>query len=267
MEEKKTNFFAIPVLSFVPAKYKELIKNSAGKLFGVLFVVFLILGLINGFYASYVLKDAAREIQAECPDFSVINGEFSCEKAFNMEEDGVYMVIDDSLTDISEDDIKSKITEGYYQSVLIIGQEEIGTYSNGRIQIMKYSDVGLTNFTKDMLFEQMIPSVMPIIVAAIVVWRLLCLAGYYFATLIMGLLTLLMSSIMSKDLSFKQCFRITLLAKLPIYIVLFIIEKFITISLGIHLLIGAVLILIYTGIILNMFDNNEPQQYIDYNNQ
>ena len=34
MEEKKTLFFVIPFLSFVPTKYKQLIKNSAGKLFG-----------------------------------------------------------------------------------------------------------------------------------------------------------------------------------------------------------------------------------------
>lgn len=265
MEEKKTLFFVIPFLSFVPTKYKQLIKNSAGKLFGAILVVFLILGIVGAINTAHVLKEVFNEVETACPDFSVINGEFNCDQRFEFADQGVYLIIDDTISDITESDIKAKITEGYYESVLFVGQEEIGTYSQGRIQIVRFSDLGLTNFTKDSLFGEMIPSLLPLIEAFVIAYRLLCMIGYYLATLVMGLLTLLISSTMNKNLSFKECFRITLLAKIPVYVLLYIVELFITIRLGLHLLIGATLILVYTGVIVRMFEDQAPMQNIESN--
>lgn len=266
MEEKKTSAFAIPVFSFVPTKYKELIKNSAGKLFLAVFLLFIVLGVINAIGVSTSFNNAIKQAESICPDFSIVNGNFSCEKTVNFAEDGVYFMMDDSVISVTEDDIKSLITQGYYNSIILLGKKNIGVYGNGQLQVFKYADLNIGNIDKHMLFNQIIPTFTPIIGAVVFVYRLLCMIGYYLATLIMGVFVMIISSIMNKELIFKECFRITLLAKMPVYIVLFAIEKFITIPLMTHLLIGAILILIYASVVLYMFDNEKPVATIEENN-
>ena len=49
------NFFAIPVFSFVPPKYRDLVKESGGKIFGALLICFLIMG-------NFSCKDSKRKV-------------------------------------------------------------------------------------------------------------------------------------------------------------------------------------------------------------
>lgn len=263
MEEKTTNFFAIPVFSFVPTKYKELVKNSAGKIFGAIFVTFLILGLIVAFKVNSTINQVVDVIEESCPNFELSNGEFSIDQPFNFDQDGTYLVIDDSITNITEDSIKDLIVENLYSQIIILGKDSFGMYNNGQIQCYNLSDINLS-FSKTSLIDQFIPTMKPIVLGCVVIFYLIYVGFYYLAAWIMSLITNLICKIMKKDIDEKERFRITVLAKLPVFIISVILGLFTPLSIGIWL--GALLVIIYVVVIVKLY-SDEPDYYnIEENN-
>ena len=223
MEEKKMNFFAIPAFSFVPPKYKEIIKESAGKIFAALLVCFLIMACINAFKASVALNEVNDEIRKNCPEFELMGGEFEIEKPFAFDEDNVYVEIDDSIENVSADDVKEIVLNGNYQSVIIIGKYSFGMYNNGQVQSFKYTDFDNFTISKDKLCDEFMPMIKNIAVICVILWAFVSIGVYYFVALIMQLFTLMFASIFGKQLDGVQRYRMTILAKFPIHVIVFII--------------------------------------------
>ena len=87
------NFFAIPVFSFVPPKYKKLVDEKSGKVFGALLLCFILLALITAFRAVSGMGALKNAVIKECPDFDLSNGEFTIDKDYKYDNDGVYCLI------------------------------------------------------------------------------------------------------------------------------------------------------------------------------
>ena len=261
MEEKKTNFFCIPAFSFVPQKYAELVKNSAGKIFGAILCVFIILGIITGFNVTSGLNKVANELSQSCPNFELSRGSFSIEKPFAMNEEGVYIVIDDSLTDIDDAYIKSIVLNGdqLYSQVLVLGGDSMGMYNNGQVNSIELSQLGDFSFSKDSLINELIPAFKPILFAVIVGFNMIYVGFYYLAALIMSLFTAIICKIFKKDIDSTSRFRMTVLTKLPIYLIVFFIELFTPLT--INILIAAILVIIYTAVVVKLFNEEDEVGY------
>jgi len=260
MEEKKTNFFCIPVFSFVPAKYKELVKNSAGKIFGVILVMFLLFGIISGINVALGVGEFADVVAESCPDFELSNGSFSIEAPFEMEQDGMYILIDDRISNVTEDDIKDLIRENFYSQIIVLGSDSFGMYNNGQIQAFDLDQVSDFSISKTSLINEIIPAFKPLIFGAVVLFYLIYVGFYYLAALIMSLFTMIICKIFKKDIESKERFRMTVLAKLPVFIVTFVIE--LVSPLSINIWIGALLVIAFTVAIVAMWKDDENQQYI-----
>ncbi len=268
MNETKTNFFCIPVFSFIPKKYNELVKNSAGKIFGAIFVLFIVLGIITAVKFNFSINSFAKEIAQECPEFNLSNGEFSIQQKYEINEDGLYMVIDDSITNVDEDYIKELVIENFGSQILVIGKDSFGMYNNGQVQALKYSDLGNLSFSKDTIINEVIPTFKPIIFAGIIVVYMFAVGFYYLAALIMSLFTKLLCYIFKKDIDSKERFRMTVLTKLPIYLITFVIELIGLFS--VSLLVSILLVIAYTAVVVKFYEvednNNSTYTYIEDNN-
>lgn len=259
MNENKTNFFCIPALSFVPAKYNELVKNSAGKIFGAIFLLFILLGVITGIKVTSAVNEAAEEISANCPDFKLSNGEFSISKSYSFNEEGYYFVIDDSLTGIDESYIKELVIENFGSQIMVVGRDSLGIYNNGQVQAIKYKDLGNLTFSKETLINELIPTVKPLLFALMVVIYMFAVGFYYLAALIMSLFTKLICYIMKKDIDSKSRFRMTVLTKLPVYLITFVVE--LVSPLSINLFVAIILVIIYTAVVVKCFNTDDTNNY------
>lgn len=272
MEEKKMNFFAIPAFTFVPPKFKEIIKESAGKIFASLLVCFLIMGIIYGVKVGGALDEATDELRDNCPEFELMGGEFEIEQPFSFDEDNVYVEIDDSIEEVTEDDVKQIVLNGNYQSVIIIGKYSFGMYNNGQIQSFKYTDFNDFTISKDKLCDEFMPLVKTIAVIAVILWSFVSIGFFYFVALIMQLFTMMFASIFGKELDGVQRYRMTVLAKFPVHVVVFLIGLVSPISVGFW--VNFILQVAYIAITVFFYKNDsdevvqaEPVEYIEDNSQ
>lgn len=260
MEEKKTNLFLMPFFSFVPTKYRELVKNKSAKIFGAIIITFLVIGIIQAFRISNGFNYVISETEGLWPDFSISNEGFSVNQPINYADSDLCFAVDDSIADVTEQDIKELVREYGFSVILIMGKDSFGIYSNGRAMAYNYSDFPKFSFTKDTLFSSFLPKVGGYLFAGVIIFYLFYVALYYFAALIMSLFTYLVCVIFKKDtvIPERDRFQMTVLAKLPVYIVVLIINTFVT---GVHIKIGwaALLVIAYTAVIVCLYDKDKEK--------
>ncbi len=264
MEENKINFFAIPAFSFVPPKYNKLIKESAGKIFGALLICFLIMALITAVKVNLTLTDVGDEIRANCPDFSLVGGEFEIEQSYSIDEDGVYIVIDDSLEDVTEDDIREVVSGGNYQSAIILGKYSFAMYSNGQFQARDYSEFDGLTFSKDSLLDKFIPLIKNVVFIAILLGAFFSIGLYYFVALIVQLFTMMFEKIFGVQFDGVERYRTTVLAKFPVHVLVFVLGLF---NVNIGMWINLVLQIAFIAVVMFMFKkaNESDVQMIEDN--
>ena len=270
MEQQKINFFSIIPFSFVPPKYNKLIKESAGKIFGAILICFIILGVITGIRVNNTLNEATDEIRANCPNFRIVGGEFEIDQPYSFDADSVFVNIDDSIEEVTQDDIQALIGKGTYQSIIIIGKYGFGMYSNGQIQVHEYSEFNnINNISKDILVDRVMPLIKTIAVLAVILFAFIQVGLYYFVALIMQLFTMLLAKIFGKELNDAERFRMTVLAKLPIHILVYVINNFT----HINWVINMCLQIVYIAVVVYFYKKESAElvedttQYIEENNQ
>ena len=225
------NFFAIPVFSFVPVKYRELVEEKGGKVFGALLVCFIILGIISGVRGTVAMNEVSDGIKSDCPDFELKGGEFSIDDAYVFDEDNVYMQVDDSIDKVSAADVEAVSSTGKYQSVVIVGKHSAGMFNNGQIQVIDYDKLGDFDISKDKLVNTFLPAINVIIIIACILGAFIAIGLYYLVALILQFLTSVFSkSFFKNELEETERFRITVLAKFPPYILIYVLK-----ALGLHI--------------------------------
>jgi hypothetical protein len=255
------NFFALPVFSFVPPKYRDLVKESGGKIFGALLICFLVMGIITGMRAASVMNSAGKELERECPDFSLKNGVFSVDKPYKLDEDNVYFEIDDSIEDIKSADVEKIAESGSYESIMIIGRNGAGIMSNGgQYQVVDFSDFGGFELSRDILFGKYFPMLNTFIIVGCTIGAFFSIGIYYLVALILQYLTgLLSKNIFNNELSETDRFRLTVLGKFPPHVLIYIIK-----FTGLHINLFINLVLQVAFIILVLYFYNKDNGYENY---
>ena len=215
--------FAIPVFSFVPSKYRKLVKESGGRIFAALLICFVLLGLLTAVPAFFGFRDVMGILREECPYFALKNHQLYIEKPLLIDQDGTYLRIDDSIEDVTVYDVDALSTD--HSDVILIGRSGGGFYQNGMIRVFDYKNVG--DFDKNSLFD----AVLPILNVALAVGFLLApffsIGVYYLVALILQFLTgALSSGIFKYDLTKEERFRITVLAKFPPHLLVCVLRFF-----------------------------------------
>ncbi len=222
------NFFAIPVFSFVPPKYKKLVDEKSGKVFGALLLCFILLALITAFRAVSGMGALKNAVIKECPDFDLSNGEFTIDKDYKYDNDGVYCLISDEIDTVSAADVEKVAKSGKnYDSIVIIGKKGAGSYNNREYQTIDFDDIKAFSLSKDKVVNTYLPALNIIIVAGCIIGAFFSIAIYYLMSLILQFITGAFSKgFFKRELNEKERFRITVLGKFPPYVLVWIINLF-----------------------------------------
>jgi hypothetical protein len=258
-EDEIMNFFAIPVFSFVPPKYRELVEESGGKIFGALLICFIILSTISGVRAAYSLGDFAEMFDTECPDFELKNGVFSIEEPYVMEEDGTYVEIDDSIGKVPAGDVEAVQASGDYENVCIVGSESVGIYNEGKYQVFNFEDFGDFGISKQQLSESLFPAIKVIIIVGFIIGAFISIGIYYLVALILQFAVgAIAKSAFKLELSDRDRFRTTVLGKFPPHVLVYILGLP-----GIHisLIVNLILQLGYISLVLYFRSKEDAYTY------
>ncbi len=251
IDDKKVNFFAIPVFSVLPHKYHRLVRENGGKIFAALLIWFIILNVITGIMASFTINDLANELRNELPDFELANGMLTIEEPMLMDEDGTYIMIDDSLSGITASDIDTVYKSGYYKQIFIAGNDSAAIFSDGRVQTIKYTDLSGFEISRDKLCNKWIPMLKPIIIICMIIGALFSIGIYYLAALIIQFPAAAITEGVTKcEFDKNERFKSTVLAKFPAFFLVYIIKK---IGLNVGFLANVILQLIIVVLIMCLY--------------
>lgn len=257
MNEKKVNVFAIPVLTFMPNSYRKLVKESGGKIFLALLIWFIVLHVISCIPAMSGINDFLEMAKKECPEFDISNGRLSMPESYKLDSDGRYYEIDEKLEDASAARVEEIIKSGKYDSVMLVGRESVSMYSNGRIQVLKYSDIPGFSLSKDSLCNRWLPLIKPFLVAVYVVIAFFAIGIYYLAALILQFVAgILAKGIHHTEFDFSTRFKITLLAKFPVYAIVFIGKEF---NLSVSFLVNVICQIAVIACMLYFYCKNDQE--------
>ena len=259
MEEKNIKLFEIPVFSFVPPKYKEIVKERAGKIFGAILICFVILAAITAIRVGFIMTAATKGFIASCPDFSIKGGIFDIEKPYSYDDGDIYLWIDDSVETVSKETVKDLAYNYDYRSILILTRKAIGVCSNGRIEVFNYSDFGDFTFSKDALINKVMPTITTVVVICIMCFSIVQVGLYYLIALIMQLFVMVFASTFKKEIAPEYRFRMAVLAKLPVHVLIFFINL-----VGFHINMWANLALQvgYIAVVVYFYDHKKEDEPI-----
>lgn len=272
MENKKVNFFAIPVFSFVPTKYKELIKEKGGKIFGALLIAFLIMSIIDAVVLHFGFGEVKEMVSEKCPDFVLAGGELLCSEKVEIDEEGVFIKIDCDTPGISLDDFQGLIADKRLQSAIYLGSESLTMYSasNG-IQQIKYADLdrafaqsggkGLS-FSKDSLVDSVLPIIESVCMVVVILSAFIIVGFHYLVCLIYKLITSLACNILHKDIEDKEKYRLTVLARFAIVVIMWLVGQFVFIPSS--TLVGIILTVAYIFVVVKLYEEDTYNDQITY---
>lgn len=255
MEEGRTNFFAIPVFTFIPQKYRELVKEKSGKVFAALLVWFIVLNIITGIVASKAINDMAKELDSNLPEFELSNSELTIAEPFVFDEDDVYFEVSEELEDITAAKLEEKAGNGRYTSVMLFGRDSAGMFSDGQTRVIRYSEVPNLKISKRLVCDKWLPMLKPIMMVFFIFSAFVSIGFYYLAAVILQLPASFMAKqFFNFELDNTERFRLTVLAKFPVYVVVYVVEKF---GLSVNFWVNLILQLAMIALILNFYTKED----------
>lgn len=274
MENKKINFFAIPVFSFVPTKYKELIKEKGGKIFGALLIAFLIFAVVDVIVMHNGFGEVEKTISDNCPDFYLTGGTLYCDEVVDIDEDGVLIRIDCSTKGPSLDEFKSIVDSKKAQSAIYCGSESASLYSTSNgFQQITYADLdksfqatgstGGLNFSKESLIKTILPIIEGIASVVIIIGAFFVIVFHYLLCLILKLITKLVCSIAKKNIEPAEMYRLTVLARFAVYTLIWLVGQFVYVPSS--FILGLVITIVYIIVIVSLYKEDDIQNLIENN--
>ena len=253
------NFLATPVICFLPFKYHKAVKEKGWKLVLAILLCIILLWTIRGIKDMAGMYKFINEVTKECPDFALKGGVLELERSYQFDEDGVYMVFDDSIEHVSRGDIDAIVASGH-EDVMIVGRRGLGMHNDGETQVMDYSEFGNIDIDKDRLCNEYMPWLY-LLVIAMDLFRLICsIIVYCIVAAILQFLTGLIS-----DMAFKTKldggaqFKITFMAKFPPYFLLFVLGTIFS-NMKFVALISLILQLLYITLVLYFYHKSEDDE-------
>lgn len=251
------NLFAIPVFSFVPTRYRALVRESGKKIFAALLICFILLGLLTAVPAFFAFRDVMGVLREECPYFAVKNGTLSIEKPLVVDQDSLYLRIDDSIEDVTVYDIDALSKNR--DTVVMIGRSNGGMYQNGAIRVFELKSVG--DFDKNTLFDAFLPLINGALAIGFLLAPFFSIGAYYLVALILQFLTgALSSGIFKCELTKPERFRITVLAKFPPHLLLYVLGYF---GISVNAMVNLLLQIAFIVLVLYFFSKGEEYEEAD----
>lgn len=257
MDEKGINIFAIPVFTFIPPKYRQLVLESGGKIFAALLIWFIVLNLITGIVASNAINEIKDALEQEMPDFELSDGKLTIAEPFGYDEDDVYMEANEELDGITAAKLEEKANSGKYTSVMLFGRDSAGMYSEGQTRVIKYSELPEFTISKSILCDRWLPMLKPVIVVFFIFAAFVSIGIYYLAAVILQLPASFMAKqFFNFELDNTERLRLTVLAKFPVFVVVFVVEK---LGLPVNFWVNLILQLAMIALVLNFYTKDEPE--------
>ena len=254
MEEKKINFFAIPVFTFIPQRYRELVKEKGGKIFAALLVWFVVLNIITGLVASSAINDMIEAAQSGLPEFELSGSELKMPEPFVFDEDDVYLEAGEELEGITAAMLEEKAMGGY-TSVMLFGRDSAGMYSDGQTRVFKYSELPDLKISKDVVCGKWLPMLKPVMMVFFIFAAFVSIGIYYLAAVILQLPASFMAKqFFNFELDNTERLRFTVLAKFPVYVLVYVVEKF---GLSVNFWVNLILQLAMIALVLNFYTKDE----------
>lgn len=255
MDERKINFFAIPVFTFIPQKYRELVKENGGKVFASLLIWFVLLNVITGIVASSAVNDMRDALESELPDFELSGSVLTVSEPYVYDDEGVYLEVNDELEGISASMLEEEAVNGNNTSVMLFGRDSAGMYSDGQTRVFNYSEFPNLTLSKDIVCNRWLPMLKPVLVIFFIFAAFVSIGFYYLAAVILQL----PASFMAKQffnftLDNTERFRFTVLAKFPVYVAVYVVEKF---GLSVNFWVDLILQLVMIAVVLNFYRKDD----------
>ena len=238
MNEGRINFFSIPVFTFIPQKYRELVNEKGGRVFAALLIWFLILNIITGFVASNAIEDMRSELEKGLPDFELRDSALTIAEPLVYDDEDVYVEVSEELSGITAAMLEEKVKNGNKTSIMLFGRDSAGMYSEGQTRVLKYSDFPNFKVSKDIVCNRWLPMLKP---AAVI----LQLPASFMAKQFFGF-----------ELDNTERFRLTVLAKFPVYVVVYVVEKF---GLSVNVWVNLILQLAMIALVLNFYRKDDEE--------
>lgn len=273
METKSVNFFSIPVLSFNPKSYKQLVKEKAGKIFAALLLCFIVGSIISAVVTVKEFTSAMTLVKNELPYFCLSDGELSCEQKIELDEEGYYLLLDDSVSDYSISDLQKFMSsrQGYTEMAMVIGSDGITVYnrSNGFNQItysqleQAFSPNGNQHLfiDKDILIDKFVPLVNSFIYIFTIIGAIFVIGAHYLVCLLLQFVVNIAETIFDITVDKVERYRLTVLAKFAVAVLLWAVGLFVAVphSFMISILLSAAYIFVIVYFLKNNkeFDGND----------
>jgi hypothetical protein len=190
--------------------YKPLSQTKGGKSFLYILLLFLFVYLISSISISAQINDfigyAGAALKENVPDFRLAGGTFSFSgpMPYRIEEPGFLLIIDTTgQTSMDEFD---NVSDG-----VLITEDEMMTIQYGRTQIIRFSDFGPLEISRDQIVS-FLPSLNIIVWVVMAVWFFFAFAGKLFGILILALIAMIGTAMFNQKLTFLNQWNIAIYA-------------------------------------------------------
>ena len=249
-----------------PSRYDEFLPNKKRKVIGygmmlvLMYVIVAILSFVIAFKSEFGSIDSI--LQQYIPEFTIEDGKLSMQDRIHYELGDTYIDIDTDSDTMLPDQYDDSIIQfvSQYQRALLVDSEKVIIYTDGNINALYFSDIG--DIDKQMAIST-IESMMPfliigIIVGAAVAWIFLTLS-FFFVTLILTLITMIIASVARLKLPFGALYKITLYARTTVMFLMMIL-MIIGITIPMSFIVKIIITMVYIVLAVNALSKKKADK-------
>jgi len=256
------NPVTIPIFSFVPPKYKNMVQKGPGVIFLAVLILITIYAAVSCIRMNVIMNDFVEEVYPICPEFELKNGKFDIEAPIELLEDGTYLLATNEISGMNQKEL-SDFLMGLDEPVataIVIGTDTVTMFSNNQFQSYDFKQIKSTQLDKDSLFEYINTMIMPFTIIMFVVILVFYTGIYYLAAAIIQFVAYITNSAGNKKLESNELFRLTLIAKMPV----FIIFRFGSmLGLNVGMIVEIIVLIVYMVVCVLAIKDDEPEALPD----
>lgn len=255
--QKAPNIFQQFALAFVPPQYGRLTKVKTGSMIGFVTLLTLIATIIS-FVSIVIAFGPVRdgEWMDALPDFEISNGRLYLDDTFMYENGPLLVYMTDEISGFTFDDASS-LAENGYRDIVLAGRDRISVMQDGEYQQYAFKDLGTeVEISKEWISETLMPLMMVIMCLVYIIFFVGRTFWYFFCALIYFLFGMLIAQILSKKQSTGNLYRAAVYSKVPMFVVLTIIDAIPRVSFSMPLYVKIVFTMIFMGFAIAKLPEN-----------
>ncbi|MCR5799510.1 MAG: DUF1189 domain-containing protein [Lachnospiraceae bacterium] len=256
------NPVTIPIFSFVPPKYKYMIRKGPGVIFLAILILITIYAAVSSIRMNVIMNDFVEEVYPICPEFELKNGKFDIDEPIEFSEEGTYFLATNEIPGMSQKELSDYLMglDEPVATAIVIGTDTITMFSNNQFQSYDFKQIKGTQLDKDSAFEYINTMVMPFTIIMFALILVFYIGIYYLAAAIIQFVAYIANSAGKKELAGNELFRLTLIAKIPV----FIIFRFGgMLGLNVSMFVEIIVLIVYMVVCVLAIKDDEPEALPD----